>query len=777
VLLHPQTSMMWSTIRSILEDFNSAHDFGSLPNQQRGDEVIPDKRWLSMSTDHQNKIYRYLYERPWLLAGVYFLLFAVSLELAHPYYFLNDDNVTGSLPQLVHNYRSLSRGEVPLFNFFQYLGIPHLSQGQTMALYPPAYLSVLLSQVFTGAPWAAIDIFVIGHLTIAAAVMVRLLRLLQVNAGCAFLAGISWSTCSFLIYVGNSWINVSTAACYIPLSLYCQAHLLGNFTLRGLVSSSIIRSLFIFTGHVQFVLYASVCEAVFLLLAKVRFTSTTKSIVLRLGVSHVLAVIWSLGLLLPMFSLAGESIRGVALSFDEFASRRLEPLDLLCGIFLPICSSGGIPGSFDSISYGGVLPPLVVGYLLFKLLGLQAQAANCRMLRLSTAFLALSMIVVIPEGFIGRTLHAPEAVARAIYCFQVIPSVSIFRHLHKKVVSKSIWMVDLTLLVCFLFGMAYRLDFAQLLYMLPVVNRFRWPFKWMLFSTFYSILVASLGTTLIVPLHDKRHRKLMVLVGTMVTTVFVVQIYFFRPPESFLKLTETAALLDAPVVLPGRGRAASMVYEYKRINPALIGFNFATLREVPYLGGYSPIVPATAYELSLYSNYFSSFQCPQISEPGLEHLLRWGVRWLLVDKQCSILNEIVKIRGSHERFNLYELPAEPMIHLSRSNKSEIVPLMHTNYLELPIDSDEDEILTLAYRAQKNLQVFVDSAGPLTEIKDPYGRISVAVPSGKHVVTVRYREPLFEVGVCISLAVAGAGVVGRYSRLARNLSLSGRLLFS
>ena len=59
--------------------------------------------------------------------------FFAALELKAPYYFLQDDNRDYSLPLWVGSARALAAGELGEFNFYQSLGMPLLSSGQSSA--------------------------------------------------------------------------------------------------------------------------------------------------------------------------------------------------------------------------------------------------------------------------------------------------------------------------------------------------------------------------------------------------------------------------------------------------------------------------------------------------------------------------------------------------------------------------------------------------------------------------------------------------------------------
>ena len=85
-----------------------------------------------------------------LLAALAVLLaFFAIFQLRAPYYFLQDDNRTFSLPAFSYAYETLAgHGRFALYNFHQLLGVPVFQE--TPVFYPFVYVSVFLSKLFFG---------------------------------------------------------------------------------------------------------------------------------------------------------------------------------------------------------------------------------------------------------------------------------------------------------------------------------------------------------------------------------------------------------------------------------------------------------------------------------------------------------------------------------------------------------------------------------------------------------------------------------------------------
>src|ERR1700751_3644533 len=106
-----------------------------------------------------------------IFAGTLTTAFALLclLELRFPYYFLQDDGLEYYLPVYFHNWRSLTHGELPLYNFHTFAGVSHASMGQPGVFYLPQYLAILCSQLIWSHPFATLDLLGIMNALLAVA--------------------------------------------------------------------------------------------------------------------------------------------------------------------------------------------------------------------------------------------------------------------------------------------------------------------------------------------------------------------------------------------------------------------------------------------------------------------------------------------------------------------------------------------------------------------------------------------------------------------------------
>lgn len=107
---------------------------------------------------------------------------------------------------------SLGRGELPLWNPYEFAGMPFLAGGQSGALYPFGAIFYLLPVERAYGPFLALHIFLAGafaHL---------LARVLGARPGAAAIGAFAFAFCGFLI-VSFTWPMVVSAAVWLPLLL------------------------------------------------------------------------------------------------------------------------------------------------------------------------------------------------------------------------------------------------------------------------------------------------------------------------------------------------------------------------------------------------------------------------------------------------------------------------------------------------------------------------------------------------------------------------------
>ncbi|HEV8638861.1 MAG TPA: oligosaccharide flippase family protein [Chloroflexota bacterium] len=107
---------------------------------------------------------------------------------------------------------AFARGELPLWNPYEYAGLPFLAGGQSGSLYPLGALFYLLPVERAYGPFLALHVFMAGAFAYAFA------RVLGCRPAAALLGGVGFAFSAFLI-VSFTWPMIVSAASWLPLLL------------------------------------------------------------------------------------------------------------------------------------------------------------------------------------------------------------------------------------------------------------------------------------------------------------------------------------------------------------------------------------------------------------------------------------------------------------------------------------------------------------------------------------------------------------------------------
>ena len=89
------------------------------------------------------------------------------LEIRQPFFFAQDDNFDLFMPMALMGGRSLLSGALCTFSPYLYCGSPVATVPQSMLLYPPTYVSFLLSKFVLGSKYYTMDALCVLHLVAA----------------------------------------------------------------------------------------------------------------------------------------------------------------------------------------------------------------------------------------------------------------------------------------------------------------------------------------------------------------------------------------------------------------------------------------------------------------------------------------------------------------------------------------------------------------------------------------------------------------------------------
>ena len=669
---------------------------------------------------------------PLLLSSLTVGMFLI-IEVRHPYFFLQDDNRDGFLPHFVHNCRAVGQGEIPFFNFHQFLGTPALAGMHTAALYPPGYFAVFLSRLLFGHVFAAIEILALVHLVAAVLGFFRLTRWFGLDEAGGCLAAIAWGFCGYVAFLGNSWIWALEFAAYVPWILYFSLRQTAANDLRGFCILLALRVVAFFLGQPQFYLYlvffefatvfafaclpANPCDV-----PEATPPATWSSGCRKLAglaitwlANNILALLLAAPLLLPaLHHISISDQRSKKFPFDYYSKFSNETLRWLNGLFFPFASFGSYNWSQQHILSH-------VGYLT-----------------IIAAVVALATVW-------HKRYRTRVAVVAALALFALL------------------WANNTFITRCF--------------YYLPYFNRFRYPFKLVFFASFYLVLLSAFGADYFVrvlkvlAVHRNPHckqgadqRLSLVLRASIIAGVVALQagnfllLYAVLPEHSFGRHAGPVPFDEPDRLLFGEGRILSIGHgigtdgsDWIHVPARLLGYEYATLFGLYHFAGYDMLLPQANAEATCGINYPSIIEFrPGLTIP-IDHLRNWGVRWYVVDGSIPLASVpgLVRIRASADRCVLEDPQALPLVSFDGAGPQDaIAHSLSTNSITIRTIASAAKQVRIRVLYNTFFSATVDGrATPIDRAKDE--QMLVQVPAGEHTLVVWYSDPYFFVGVALS----------------------------
>lgn len=681
---------------------------------------------------------------PLIIVAVVLAMVAL-IEWQHPYFFLQDDNRGQNLPYYVQNIRAVAAGEFPFFNFHQHLGTPLFSCLQPASLYPVNYLALLSSKLVWGHYFAAMDLIAVIHLLVAALGMYRLARLLGASEAGSFLAAISWPFCGFVFSVGNSWIAFTGYAAWLPWILYSSIRLMSGFSWRIFALFVATRVMAMFIGHPQMLAYLFLFDSLVVALLRWSGAQPQSAVAgsqvapvsrgrfwLDYAGGYLLTLMLSLPLLLPAYhQMKLSQGRSQALSWEEYSDFGYGFINWLQGLVAPLAEPYlKLFCNQHFISH--------IGFV--TLLGLVAALWSLR--------------------------SAPPHLRRLILVFVALAGGA-FLWAHSETVQRVI-------------------------YHIPILNRFRMPFKLVFFTSFFMVLVASFGFDVLTAAISRVLRvggnsgRLIVAGLLLANCLGFVWLYSSGPQRMFSLHYDDVPFSEPLQEQLSRGRIVSIAVDefsgygsvvYGNSAP-LIGFNYATLLGLYHFGGYEVLLSARNAEATLGLNYFSLFNPPRDTIVDIsaflpiEYLRRWGVAWYVFYHDIPLVNPGGLVPAFSDRFRniLHDPYARPLVYWSDTLAG--VGIEHAfgaNSVAATTNRPDGGVLVVNVLYNPFFSATVDGQ-PARVMETEDSQMAVEVPAGNHRVVLRYVDPHFYRG--LALAVAALAVclaIAWFSR--RKLSLS------
>ncbi|MBC7765526.1 MAG: hypothetical protein H7Y41_03490 [Hyphomonadaceae bacterium] len=670
-----------------------------------------------------------------------FILFFVVLENRYPYFFLQDDIRDLGLPNYAFAFKSLLNGEFAMYNFHQFMGYPIMATGLSGAQYPLTYIASILSQLSFGNLYAVIDEMMFIHVIISGLGVFSLLRLMKLDKGFAFLGALTFPITSYMIYVSNSWLVVAFAGAYTPWMLYFSLKSYRNASTANFMGGLLIRLLLVYAGYMQYFVCAVIFEFVFIATVAVSDYLKHKDkkkighSVLFYVSNYICVLFLSLPFLLPAWDhMQHSSDRQAALSFSIYSAMSYALNDLMTSLFYPFTKPNMAIPTFairymPYLSFLGYIPILTILcapiIYFFTREKKKSKSSNKKQ--------ALTQKEMRKLKIAKHDSSKEKDVDYGIYikAFIILVVISFF------------WIVKDSLFISFV-------------YMLPILNRFRWPMKLTIYFNLFVVILSAilLFTTINRFKHIRINKNLIAIIlalinFTTLTTFYVSNAHYtfayHNDPQPF-KGEVNAEMLKS-------GRLANVGFHDWTYGTMLtLGHNYATLFGLQSIAGYNPIQLESNARAGYGKNNESFFAADK--NLPIQSFREDGVCWYIVAKEKEKVfvdlfkgyNMEQKASDKH-RVIFYDKGAMPLVY---SSKTDVNIASHTtaNTIVTNVKSDKDCDITLNYLYNTYFVAYID--GKITNIEiTNKNKMHFNMPAGTHTLVVKYKNPYFENGLLIA----------------------------
>ena len=680
------------------------------------------------------KIHRLLSEKELLFLVLSLLSVSVvfaAAEISHPYFFLNDDNADSYLCQYVYSVRALCHGEFPFYNFNQYMGYEFAAQGQVGVFNPFMYMAYGLSRLIFGHPDATVDIMSLLLILFGTYGSFLFVSRLTHSPEASAIAASGWMLNSFNIYVSECWIVVMITTALFPWMLYSMCLLIDRPCTGRYISSILVHSFaFIVSGHPQFYVCCVIFEVVFSL-GLIPFRRICY-LLKQLIITYAGVLVLCFPLLFAMYDFMQQSSdRDSRLSPELFVEHTM--INFI-GIIYPYSSHNG----FLSIDESG---RFTTDYALFE--DVQKNLGFIGYILLF--FFILGIIAFIREARVCLRNHKSNPKLKR----------------------------DGFILLCSFLALIWSSSylFNNIIYLIPILNRFRYPFKLILFLPPFMTVTAGITIADLLAKHPSKSR--MLSYGLLSANIISLALLYVILPVRCISipLRSDAVPYNANYLEElSCGRYVNFEcgqplydddHSHHAVNfPACMTLNIASYFGINDRFGYLlfKTEPVSSVDFNLYN--YESGSVDKYYDGFIDDMRSTSVCWYItIPGNKTEVSKILSAYGIVEKYEdadrvvFYDSKAEPIVY-SDCSSSGISFEQHINYITINTASDfTGGVIHATYNANPDLHVYVD--GIEQPLESDGDSLLISAGKGVHSIIIRYVPPTLE----LSLLISAVGIAG------------------
>jgi hypothetical protein len=315
-----------------------------------------------------------------------------------------------------------------------------------------------------------------------------------------------------------------------------------------------------------------------------------------------------------------------------------------------------------------------------------------------------------------------------------------------------------------------------IIYYIPLLNRFREPYRIIMFTDFYLIILGAIGFYLFNKYIMEKSVKVElyrnIIFGIVIACIFLnwTSLYLTYPLKTFGLMVRDKVPLQEPLkdtLTAGRIFTIGfpLLYENPEGSPiflhntsASLAQNYATLWGLYHFGGYTdPLMSKDNLyaTLGISREGYPNFD-PDYFQKAYNYFRTWGVRYYVTDKNVFLPKKYgFKKISSDEKRDVYEdVKALPFFFWENDMTNEgIYGKINTNSIELTVSSEKSRRIIVNFLFNPFFKSYID--GSYVETKaNKSKQMLIDVPAGNHKLSIVYSDPYLKVGTYCAIIFIG-----------------------